>query len=405
MKILVSAFSFCPHRGSEPGVGWNWSKLMTDLGHEVTVVTTDEFKQIIENEQKQNPNPLMRVVFVDLPASVKKKTVYAWNYYFQRVSYEILKKLVKNEDFDCAWFLTMGNAFLPTRVYKLNVPYIYGPIAAGERVYPAIYRTWAFKDRLPHAVKNLLVKVFWAIPNVRRNAKKASVILARTPDTMALFPSKIQKKCVLAPETFFLKEDIVAIERYLRLKQTRDFVFFYDGRLIPLKGLDIAIKAYKEARPKMPNAKFVIVGDGPDESRLMSLSKEEPSIVFMGRMPREKTLELLGQADCFLFPSLKEGCAWSLAEAMSLQKPIICIDGNGVGMLTSDTCAVRVHVGKESCPSNLVRDFERSIMTVYEMEAKEREKLGARGRGRILSNFSVQSAAAVITTALNGLDK
>lgn len=405
MKILVSAFSFSPNRGSEPGVGWNWSKLMTDLGHDVTVITTDEFKQNVVEELAQSPNPLMRVIFIDRPEKVKKKSVYHWNSYFQRESYRFLKKYVQSHSFDCAWFLTMGNAFLPTRLYKLGLPYIYGPIAAGEQVYPAIYHSWGIRDRLPHVAKNGMIHLFWFMPNVRSNAKKASAILTRTPDTTRLFPNKIQRKCVLAPETFFPKEDVDAIVQNATPKGDKDFTFFYDGRLISLKGLDIAIKAFLNALPLMPNAKFVIVGGGPKEQELKWLCKDESAVIFKGKMPRNETLKLLGQSDCFLFPSLREGCAWSLAEAMSMKKPIICIDGNGVGMLTSNDCAIRVHADKKTKSSDLVKEFEEAMKRMYCLSETERERLGGSGYQRILVSFSTESAANIITKALETLLK
>jgi hypothetical protein len=39
MRILLSAFSCGPHRGSEEGVGWNWAVETAALGHEVIVLT------------------------------------------------------------------------------------------------------------------------------------------------------------------------------------------------------------------------------------------------------------------------------------------------------------------------------------------------------------------------------
>lgn len=47
-KILISAFSCLPNRGSEPGVGWNWAVLAAEEGYDVTVLTRTKCKKKIE---------------------------------------------------------------------------------------------------------------------------------------------------------------------------------------------------------------------------------------------------------------------------------------------------------------------------------------------------------------------
>ena len=34
-KILLSAYACEPHKGSEPGIGWNWAIQLASLGHQV----------------------------------------------------------------------------------------------------------------------------------------------------------------------------------------------------------------------------------------------------------------------------------------------------------------------------------------------------------------------------------
>ena len=45
MRILLSAFSCGPHRGSEEGVGWNWAIEAARLGHEVIALTQTELQE------------------------------------------------------------------------------------------------------------------------------------------------------------------------------------------------------------------------------------------------------------------------------------------------------------------------------------------------------------------------
>ena len=55
MKILLSAYACEPNKGSEPEVGWKWATSLSDLGHEVYVITRSNNKNSIEQEiQKKN---------------------------------------------------------------------------------------------------------------------------------------------------------------------------------------------------------------------------------------------------------------------------------------------------------------------------------------------------------------
>jgi len=53
MKVLVSAYACEPHKGSEPGVGWNWVKQIARF-HEVWVITRANNKEKIEEELNRN---------------------------------------------------------------------------------------------------------------------------------------------------------------------------------------------------------------------------------------------------------------------------------------------------------------------------------------------------------------
>ena len=39
MKILLSAYACEPNKGSEPAVGWNWTRSLIDQGHDVHLIT------------------------------------------------------------------------------------------------------------------------------------------------------------------------------------------------------------------------------------------------------------------------------------------------------------------------------------------------------------------------------
>ena len=53
LSILISAYACEPNKGSEPEVGWQWATNLSNLGHNVYVVTRRNNKQNIENSFKK----------------------------------------------------------------------------------------------------------------------------------------------------------------------------------------------------------------------------------------------------------------------------------------------------------------------------------------------------------------
>lgn len=92
------------------------------------------------------------------------------------------------------------------------------------------------------------------------------------------------------------------------------------ARLHMQKGHDHLI----EAAALVPNALFVLAGDGPERERLVRLRDTlglRERIVFLGH--RVDVPSLLKACDVFVLPSLYEGLPVSVLEAMAAGKPVI----------------------------------------------------------------------------------
>ena len=70
LKVLISAYACEPHKGSEPGVGWNWARQIAEFA-EVWVITRANNREIIEEEFKRNPVSNLHFIYVDLPKSLR----------------------------------------------------------------------------------------------------------------------------------------------------------------------------------------------------------------------------------------------------------------------------------------------------------------------------------------------
>ena len=54
MKLLISAYACAPNRGSEHGVGWNWTTEAHRLGHEVWALVSPAHRDAIADASRND---------------------------------------------------------------------------------------------------------------------------------------------------------------------------------------------------------------------------------------------------------------------------------------------------------------------------------------------------------------
>ncbi len=115
---------------------------------------------------------------------------------------------------------------------------------------------------------------------------------------------------------------------------SNSFRVVYSGRLIPEKGVDVAIRAIALARQHGLDARLEIVGDGPERSVLEGLASRElpPSAVaFMGQLEPDLALARMQSADAVIVPSVwSEPAGYVVIEAMAMGVPVIAAETGGI---------------------------------------------------------------------------
>jgi L-malate glycosyltransferase len=114
--------------------------------------------------------------------------------------------------------------------------------------------------------------------------------------------------------------------------QADDYVIGTVGRLTPVKGHEILLRAVSSLRKtKTRNIRLLIVGDGPLISKLKDLMRElniENQVILAGQ--RDDVYDLVTCMDVFALPSLHEGIPMVLLEALALKRPVVASRVGGI---------------------------------------------------------------------------
>ena len=370
-KVLVSAYACEPDKGSEPGVGWNWSKQLSRF-FEVWVITRSNNRKSIEKELSLHPNSHLHFCFVDLPSWLSfwksgQKGIYPYYCLWQVLAFFAAHNLHNKHHFDVVQHVTFGTVWLPTFMQFLNIPFIWGPIGGAESVPLELRGHLKPKWRAYEEIRDLLIKWTYSLDPVSRSAmNKANLIIARTKITRDAFPPSIRKKTVLMIETGVTNDFIVSMQRFRQNDKKRHPVILTAGRLLHWKGFDLGIEAFSRIHKRFPLARLVIAGSGPEDAYLKSLALKlnvSKNIKFLGHLPREKILRIFSQSDIFLMPSMKEAGTWVLFEAMASGLPIVCLDYAGPAEIVDDSCAIAVRVGKRQTVVNQISSSLEKLLS------------------------------------------
>lgn len=409
-QLLVSAYGCWPGRGSELGVGWEWCKQMAKANH-LHIITIKRSKDAIEDACNKFDKELVRNMtfhYFDYSPKVIKLlpagTIRWYLYYtlWQLGALKKARKLKKEHHFDYVMHLTFGSVWLPTFMYKLGIPYIWGPWG-GCDVVPKSFlkevnpKASSFLSWMQSKREWLVNHISWN-PIIKANLKNAAAILVRTQGNYCAVPLLYREKAKIVLETALILPPPINLTDVnndtIRILNT--------GRLIPTKNLPMAIKAVASLAQNY-NVTFDIIGGGSDKDSLNDLISSlgmESCIRILEPMKRELLLKIIPQYDIYLFPSLLEGGSWALMEAMGCGLPTVCFDAAGMSVITDDSCAIKIPMNN---PEQSLRDMTEALTKLC-ADSQLRKEMGKNAAIRIKEKFNWDNKGMFMEELLQELD-
>ena len=390
MKILISAYSCEPGRGSERGVGWNVVREVARR-HEVWVLTRpDESKEAIEAELAINPVPSLHFVYFTLPfwqdsmrwgqSGAMQIHYYLW----QIQAYFVARRLHREIGFDLIHHVTFVKYSSPSFLSFLPVPFIWGPVGGGESAPGMFWQDFNLRAKLYEFARIAVRSIGERDPFVHLTAKKSAVVRATTEDTAQRLYAMGVSRVQIVPEVGLLDNEIDALAQY-QLPSDHPIRFISMGRLLHWKGFHLGLRAFAQAR--LSDAEYWIVGDGPELVRLQNLAKEygiAKQVKFWGRLSREETLAKLGKCQVLVHPSLHDSGGWVCIEAMAAGRPVICLNLGGPAVQVTEKTGFRIPACE---PAQATQNMATGMIRLAK-EPELRASMGQAGRQLVNDNYS-----------------
>jgi len=363
--VLINAFAFSPDRGSEAAVGWNIAtRLARDA--DVTVLYGDvrgdrRGEAEVANHAAQHglpaginavyvaPSPLMALLerLHSLPAS--------WMLYYlayrlwQKSALDKARLLHANQAFDVVHQLTYIGYREPGDLWRLGIPFVWGPVSGAENIPAAFYRTFRPAEIFRPLSRDFGNHIQAAFPGrIRAAARAAAKVFAVSSSEETLF-ARWGVACERMLETGTTPKPFARV----RGDNQTPLRIVWSGVFTARKAFPILVQALKILNVDANQWSLTVLGDGPlaglwrAEYERAGLPQE--NVEWKGRVSHEQAIKAMSQGDLLVHTGLREGTPHVVLEALSLGMPVICHDAGGMGTAINDSCGVRVPLRDFNC--------------------------------------------------------
>lgn len=326
MKILVSAYACDPYKGSEPGVGWTAVCRMARK-HDVCVITDCHNRAGWEKGVQENIIPAnVQVRFLrDRSACSENRLIahlQSWMNYasFNRQVLAAAQAWHAEQKFDLCHQVTIAGWRMPSPLWRLPIPFIWGPIGGAGFIPPNFRSMLSFPSRMFERLRDLNTWISSRSKAFRDCVENSAVIFAANEETEEfLKPYRGPRPLVRLPIASLPDEKI---EKFRRSPasgpSTGPLRLFAGGNMEGRKGVNLALRALALVSRKGVDFHYTIAGGGPEISALQKLAGDlelTGKVEFHMGFSGDDYIRALHDSDIYFLPSFRESTPVTLLEA------------------------------------------------------------------------------------------
>ena len=197
----------------------------------------------------------------------------------------------------------------------------------------------------------------------------------------------------------------VNYDKFTPLPTTRSndgkFIFLYISRLVKDKGVMEFVESASLLKENYPHAEFhIIVPLWGGNKKSLTVTAEELNrwiekkwIVYHDK--QKDVRPFMADADCVVMPSYREGMSNVLLEAASMARPLIATNVTGCRDIVDDG------VNGFLCNVRDGKDLAEKMKKMMNLSAAEREKMGAKGRDKMIREFDKKIVVKIYIEAID----
>jgi glycosyltransferase involved in cell wall biosynthesis len=386
-RLLLVAYLCSPCRGSEQGVGWQRAVQAARFMDTWVLCKQQRSEEDIARFLAENgPIPGLRFSYLPLTApELLLKDIPGFYYLvyhlWQRRAYRRALALHRELAFDLAHQVTIGSFREPGYLWKLGIPFLWGPIGGTQNYPAAMFPMAGPRGTIAESARTLLNRLQLRLtPRIRKAVARADILLAANSTGVRDLERRFHRRATLE-----LDVGCTALgpdkpprgqgsERELRI--------LWSGVFGHRKALHILLHALAGVGPP-PAYTLRILGSGPLERRWRRLARRlgvERRCQWLGWLTHAEAHGHYLWADVFAFTSLRDTCGTVVLEALSNGVPVICLDHQGAGDVVTPSSGVKIPV---TDPATVIRGFRQALIDLGTHPARLDElSRGARERAR-----------------------
>lgn len=371
LNILLSAYYCSPYKGSESAIGWQ-TAIALAKDHNITVLCGD-----LQSESPTGNDIERYCQLHELPPSLKichiqvsgiARAIHQlhlvpgfWFLYYvayrmwQLQAFEKVRGIHAQEPFDLAHHLTVMGYRQPGYLWKLKIPFFWGPVAGASMVPFSFIADFGLKEKFRWTTHHILNRIqMLQGGRAKRAARAAAHVWVVTREDQDMF-KRWGRNAELMAE--FGTESIAARPKNYEMGQK--LLICWSGIFQGRKALHLLLSALAS----LPHAlvELHILGEGPEEARWKQLACKlglSEILFWHGKLPRDEALEIMKASHLQVITSLKEASSIVTFEALEKGLPVICHDACGMGIAIDESCGIKVPLHD---PATSIEGFRKAI--------------------------------------------
>ena len=373
MKILLLAYHVSPYRGSECSVAWNHITQMSD-NHKVTVLYGSSGEHMGDNDDlnKFHMNDKLENVewhfvpptsFVSILNILNRNGYFTYSFY---LAYKLWHKSVLTycnkeldlSSFDVVHYLNPIGYREPGYLWKLDKPYVWGPIGGANSLDLRLLPALSFSGKLKLLTRKCVnwFQLRYSL-RLRDALESTNLLLTATTENRDLFKDVHQADSSYIPENGTLG-NYVGVDFQ---KKTHDVInIIWIGRIDSRKALSILIDAFKHVQCKSL-FKVHVVGKGPLENTMKSYSHDiglDSVFVWHGHLTRTAVIDKLRGSDLHVITSVSEANTTVIWEAIQCGVPTLSLNHCGMRDVIKNSTGIRIDI---SSYADVVREIGNKL--------------------------------------------